>query len=787
MFEKSAKDALERTCVDAKIFILNEFPVAVSVETSIDIILIIAIAPETGNYYSPKQNNGRSIYLHNQIIPIKFINGLKESNIEADGNNTLISGLNTVDFSSEINSMKFGLLNYLTIKCDFIRSSLFIEPIIFIENKSDLIFDHYLLSNEFSFATLNRYFAKCSFTILSSYNEWRSDLGYSMINQNIERITDQASKDSVLGYLTKNKIDRIAKELSSAKAIFEELNNHLVIINGKAGSGKSTELLLLTIKCIKDGENSLYLTYNKLLIFDITRTIRSYRNLHLNRKSEQGEVAVKTLHSFFHKLSLGLGVLHVLNEDRISLLLNNLRIRMRTVYDFLKPYWIENDLNFDTLKTAVQNHQEIDKATKEVGIDFINFVKRESYKQVRDIQKISVSFFNHKKQLLENIAADNIFLTDYYGVLENTLLAIQDTDKYSDKFSIQDKFDLLESVLDLKADRHDQTKNGTKININEFKTRIKRSVGGHRRGRFLFVDEAQDCHRLEKDILVKIFGSNRLVIANGGKEQLIRHVDLCNWEVSQGKKLNVKTHHKRNKSYRVKRSIAEFCNYVAKKFEIDLNLEPLDSADEGEVLFDFRPEQTEKEINDLVTLLSSKGEVHGCSQYESLLILLEPSKLGGSDSIQEGIVNEFGNIEESLKFVRREWKFIRYLEQHGFMFWDGTVVDKTQLLVPSPNEVRVIFYESCRGLEAWTVSCFNLDVFFNEKMKEPEAEKYLIDDLLLSVDNEKRKKMYAATWILMAMTRAIDTLYVGISNRSSLLGEIALEYISLGKKNVRQI
>ena len=136
---------------------------------------------------------------------------------------------------------------------------------------------------------------------------------------------------------------------------------------------------------------------------------------------------------------------------------------------------------------------------------------------------------------------------------------------------------------------------------------------------------------------------------------------------------------------------------------------------------------------------------------------------------------------------RGTWKHIESLEKNDFMFWDGTVEDKSQLIVPSSNESRVIYYESCRGLEAWSVACFALDKFFSQKREDPDAEKYLIEDLFLNQNNEQRKSMYAATWALMALTRVIDTMYIQINDRNSEFGKIVVEYLNQKNKNVREI
>jgi len=127
------------------------------------------------------------------------------------------------------------------------------------------------------------------------------------------------------------------------------------------------------------------------------------------------------------------------------------------------------------------------------------------------------------------------------------------------------------------------------------------------------------------------------------------------------------------------------------------------------------------------------------------------------------------------------------------MLWDGAVDDKNELRLPSPNECRLIYYESCRGLEAWTVACFSLDRFFSNQLAHPDAEKFLIEEerekamQKLGITNEDRKLMFAGTWALMALTRAMDKIYIGLYDRESELGKIIFEYVKTNPKNVRII
>lgn len=803
VFESTLKEKIGKKCSDAKVFLLNNFPVSVSVETNIDLILIIAIEKKDKNFYIPKSVDDKPIYFHNQIIPIKFITQFKDEKVLLEEGNQIVSEEGYVDYSTDLNSIKFGFSRYLSNRCGFTKEALYIKPLIFIQNDNEFVTDNYLVAKKFDFYSLHKYFAKSHDDIFISYKNWNSEFAYSVLAKDIERITDQASKDSEIGYLTRKKIERIGKQLSSSKTIFEELNKNLVIISGKAGTGKSSELLLLTMKCISNGKNTLYLTYNKLLIFDIANTVNSFRNakLHSNIDPKPGEGAVLTLHSFFYRLSKSLGVLHVLNADRIEKLLFTLKERMRLIYDFTLSKINGSEIVWENLKTEIQNHTAFEIGTKEVGIDFVNFIQRRNSITAEGIRKSSIEFYNHKKRIVSNIEANEVFLADYYGVLENTLLQIQNPQQFYAKYNIEDKHELLDVAIGVNkkyVGEKDGAKTITEKGFIEFKNR---RVGGHKNKRTVFIDEAQDCHHLEKDILISIYNSDNIVVANGGKEQLIRHVELCNWEISQAKTINIKKHSLRSKSYRVKKTVVDFCNFIGRKYQIDLNLEPLDSEDEGELLFDFRQNHTEPEIKEIFNHLNLKGEVNGCSSYESLLILLESNTQraglqGQPDPTSDtAVINEYGNIEDAPHLQRGTWKHMKTLEKEDFMFWDGTVEDKSHLLPASPHESRVIYYESCRGLEAWCVACFSLDKFFNQKREDPDAERFLIDDKektklmqdMFKVSNEDRKNMYAATWALMAMTRVIDSLYIQINDRNSEFGKAVDEYLKQGNKNVRQL
>ena len=108
--------------------------------------------------------------------------------------------------------------------------------------------------------------------------------------------------------------------------------------------------------------------------------------------------------------------------------------------------------------------------------------------------------------------------------------------------------------------------------------------------------------------------------------------------------------------------------------------------------------------------------------------------------------------------------------------WDGVNENKGKLRIPNQNELRIIHYESCRGLESWSSALMSLDEYFHFKRSSNEAGNHLSDDLFL-VEEERRDK-YAALWCLMASTRSIYTLYIHLEKQDDPFTKKILEIAS---------
>ena len=824
LFDKQLKESLEKTCTEATLAIFNNFPVVTSPEIKTDVIVSLSLKKIYKNYYRQFKNENW-IYLQNIILSLCCLNSYEDSKIEIDVNDDLTIDNILYDYANDVQSLKFGLKDYLVNRCSFEKNDINIIPIIFIKNSSFLYFKNgILIAPELDWNNLLKYIFKIATQNISSCRKWNQEFGYESFKDSIKIINDKASEDSLFGFLTKKKIERIAKRTSSVNKqkrkkskeenlLFDietlsdlkvddlddisesDLTNHLILLDGKAGTGKTTELINLMIKNLRNKRNARFMTYNHLLVYDISKTIKSFTNSSFLSSTENepiGKPSVMTLHAFFFRLSRSLGVLHLLTEQRIESLKKTLCERIDTVLVELKYLTTHNGnrLGYGNavylLKELVTNSVRINQAQKEVGIDFLNYLHNQKLNVTNNLEVSSLKYINHKKGFLESICVNSIFINDYYGVLENIIKSISNPSQFYKDFNIESKFELLFTTMEY-GKKYLENKDLQKGIIPEeiYVTRVNRVKAGHRLGNaIILIDEGQDCHRDEKEILFSVFSPNNIAVSSGGKEQLIRHVELCNWITSQGKPIPYEKYSTGRKSYRIKKNLLTLCNFVASKFNISFDLEPLDSDDVGELIVDTRSKLDGHQSKQIFEQLLLKGEVNGCIPYESLLILLNPKRNRngtGSDFETTAVINEYDNIEEQHVGAETEWEFSKELGEVT-EFWNGTNDEVRKYSIPSYGEVRVIFYNSCRGLESWAVACFDIDDFFNKKRAEKDAEIYLTDTVF---SLEDRKSMYAATWTLMAMTRAIDTMYLKISNKESEFGKVIMEYLKLHQNNCK--
>ncbi|MDD5361401.1 MAG: AAA family ATPase [Ignavibacteria bacterium] len=261
---------------------------------------------------------------------------------------------------------------------------------------------------------------------------------------------------------------------------------------------------------------------------------------------------------------------------------------------------------------------------------------------------------------------------------------------------------------------------------------------------FVLIDEGQDWNEIEKYVLYKIFTPMKLIVADG-IDQLVRKKTKCNWE--RGENQRIETHKIHEKiCLRQKKNLVMFVNYYARKFGINWNHEIKEELTGGRIII-----STKKYYKELHEKEYKRCLENGNSAFE-MMFFTSPSnvKKVGND--------KYGN-------VIKEFTLTEDFKKMGIELWDGTKTDLRAEYSVNPNQHRVLQYDSCRGLEGWTVVCLELDEFIRYKFETYEKEK---DDSTLGLlTDEQIKNNFVYLWSIIPLTRAIDTLIITIKDKDS--------------------
>lgn len=264
---------------------------------------------------------------------------------------------------------------------------------------------------------------------------------------------------------------------------------------------------------------------------------------------------------------------------------------------------------------------------------------------------------------------------------------------------------------------------------------------------YCLVDEAQDWSEHERDLLLAIFGPNHIIVADGG-QQYVRGLDSCDWNVvAERKPVKLK------RCLRQKSNIVQFINHYLNLIgSSEQKITASDKLPGGKVIVWMTPGGELKMLSEEMDALKKAGNI----PYD--MLVLTPHWL----------VRKSGEDSVVYNFALKE-----QFEKRGIMVWDGTNEDVRSNYAGIGDEIRVLQYESARGLEAWTVVCLYLDVFIQEILSvyDPTTS----SSSLLLESEEDRKKKYLLNWILIPWTRAIDTLVITIKDPSSEIAKYLKE------------
>lgn len=261
---------------------------------------------------------------------------------------------------------------------------------------------------------------------------------------------------------------------------------------------------------------------------------------------------------------------------------------------------------------------------------------------------------------------------------------------------------------------------------------------------FLFVDEAQDTIQSEVDLLRSIFPHENIVLADG-IGQYVRRKSIGNWTfgLTQAQKHTMYL----DSSLRMKSNITRFTQTVAEKLGLaDWSTVPRADLGGGRVLIYVGDFFSSRQYFDALV-----EENRRCTNQLSDMLLCVPR-----DRIE---CDGGGNYLRAADAGR--------LSAWGYHVHDLVEERNRDTVPPGHDFLRVTPYSTCRGLEGWTVINLGLDDLFARRCEEAEA--YFTDPA--SAEQQATARLLAAQWMMIPLTRAVDTLVITLSGAANGQGK----------------
>ncbi len=262
----------------------------------------------------------------------------------------------------------------------------------------------------------------------------------------------------------------------------------------------------------------------------------------------------------------------------------------------------------------------------------------------------------------------------------------------------------------------------------------------------VFVDEAQDWHQAEADILKLVFDDVPLYVADG-RQQIVRTSQKALW--FQGIEKQNRRFVKLDKSLRQKSSIAGFIKGLSTKLDQEWMADINYAAAGGQILLtttDYGKTNLHKQ------LLKNARE----AKIDNLdwLFLVPP------DVLSKNLSNN-SNIS----------KFIKDFGGEVHELFD---ISSKKEIEPDVNKFRVMQYDSCRGLEGWIVVLNHFDTFLKWKINSITGNDISEFDHFQELSLETQELIW--NWTSMVLARVMDTLVIHLDNPVSGFGRTIIDY-----------
>ena len=268
----------------------------------------------------------------------------------------------------------------------------------------------------------------------------------------------------------------------------------------------------------------------------------------------------------------------------------------------------------------------------------------------------------------------------------------------------------------------------------------------------VIVDESQDCPEEEQYLIYKLYGSNCCVIADG-IDQLVRSHARTDWFAGAPSRQVVTL----SKSLRLKTNLCEGVSSIANAIGYEgWNVSPQGQAYGGQILVVFGHFDRQK----LAASVLQKLEATGNAPVDLLICV----------PLSRPYVEFF---DKKQKKGNPTWRSLmaRAFEEKGLEVWDAVDESVRDSGAQNTETIRIVPYSSCRGLEGWIVVAEAMDVFYEKEREKASKEVSSKKDDLYQSDEQWIRDV-ANRWLMIPLTRAIDSLIIHIEDESSELGMV---------------
>jgi hypothetical protein len=112
---------------------------------------------------------------------------------------------------------------------------------------------------------------------------------------------------------------------------------------------------------------------------------------------------------------------------------------------------------------------------------------------------------------------------------------------------------------------------------------------------------------------------------------------------------------------------------------------------------------------------------------------------------------------------RKRPRFGMAVEEAGLRVWDGTNPSVRGTAPAGNDAIRLVQYDSCRGLEGWITVALDLDDLYLQRVKYPN---------LNPADPPVDPEIVAKRWLLIPLTRAVQTLIITLRDPDSVVAQL---------------